>query len=80
MIEGLQQDEVRQIESFAGRWAFAAVRIIVVAGNHVGWLQTARTDDATDLGQLDSDREVLLLPRATRSPRSAIGRTALRMA
>jgi ribosomal protein S18 acetylase RimI-like enzyme len=45
-------DEAWQIESCARQWPSAEVRIIRVAGNDVGWLQTAPTDDATDLGQL----------------------------
>jgi ribosomal protein S18 acetylase RimI-like enzyme len=63
------QDEAQQIECFTPQWEFAAVRIIMIADAAVGWLQTAPTDDATDLGQFYVDR---------RFQRQGIGRSVLR--
>ena len=61
---------VQQNERFAQQWASAEVRVIMVAGHHVGWLQTAPTDDALDLGQLYVDR---------RFQRQGIGQGVLRL-
>jgi ribosomal protein S18 acetylase RimI-like enzyme len=56
IIAELGLDEARQIESFARQRAIAEVRIIAVAGQEVGWVQTAPTHDAINLGQLYIDR------------------------
>ena len=45
----------RHREGFARQWQLAEVRIITVAGEDVGWLQTALADDAIFLGQLYLD-------------------------
>ena len=42
----------RQRESFGQQWRLAEVRIIAVAGNDVGWMQTTPANDAIFLGQL----------------------------
>jgi GNAT superfamily N-acetyltransferase len=69
-ITELHLDGAQQVESFCRQWRFAAVRIIMVASVAVGWLQTAPTDDATDLGQLYVDR---------RFQRQGIGQGAIRV-
>jgi GNAT superfamily N-acetyltransferase len=56
LIEKLGLDEARQVESFARGWAAAEVRIIMVAGCDVGWLQVAPNNDAVFLKQLYLDR------------------------
>jgi GNAT superfamily N-acetyltransferase len=55
IIETLNLDVARQQESFRRQWQLAEVRIITVAGEDVGWLQTAPADDAIFLGQLYVD-------------------------
>jgi len=52
IIERLQLDIKRQYESFANQWEPGEVRVIVVAGEDAGWLQTTPADDAIFLGQL----------------------------
>jgi ribosomal protein S18 acetylase RimI-like enzyme len=52
IIQALNLDMARQRESFAHQWQPAEVRIITVAGEAVGWLQTAPADDAIFLAQL----------------------------
>jgi len=56
LTEELSLNKTQQLERFVRQWASAKVRIILVAGRRVGWLQTAPTDDALDLGQLYVDR------------------------
>jgi GNAT superfamily N-acetyltransferase len=51
-IEALGLDIGRQCDSFAHQWRLPEVRIITVAGEDAGWLQTAPADDAIVLGQL----------------------------
>ena len=41
----------RQRESFGQQWRLAEIRIIAVAGNDVGWMQTTPANDAIFLGQ-----------------------------
>ena len=55
IIQRLNLDVARQREGFSQRWQVAEVRIITVAGEGVGWLQTAPADDAIFLGQLYLD-------------------------
>jgi hypothetical protein len=45
-IEKLGLDAVRHRAHFAGRWQVDQVRIAMLEGQPVGWLQTAPTDDA----------------------------------
>jgi ribosomal protein S18 acetylase RimI-like enzyme len=54
-IRTLNLDLARHREGFARQWQLAEVRIITVAGEDVGWLQTALADDAIFLGQLYLD-------------------------
>jgi hypothetical protein len=44
-IERLRLDIKRQYESFANQWKPGEVRVIVVAGEDAGWLQTTPADD-----------------------------------
>jgi GNAT superfamily N-acetyltransferase len=55
IIRMLNLDLARHREGFARQWQLAEVRIITVAGEDVGWLQTALADDAIFLGQLYLD-------------------------
>ena len=55
IIQALNLDLARHREGFARQWQLAEVRIITVAGEDVGWLQTALADDAIFLGQLYLD-------------------------
>jgi GNAT superfamily N-acetyltransferase len=55
IIQTLKLDIARQREGFTRQWQLAEVRIIAVAGEDVGWLQTALADDAIFLGQLYLD-------------------------
>ncbi|HXO49861.1 MAG TPA: GNAT family N-acetyltransferase [Mycobacterium sp.] len=55
IIQTLNLDLARHREVFARQWQLAEVRIITVAGEDVGWLQTALADDAIFLGQLYLD-------------------------
>jgi GNAT superfamily N-acetyltransferase len=52
IIAALNLDMARQHEAFASQWRLAKVRVIVVAGADVGWLQTTTADDAIFLSQL----------------------------
>lgn len=52
IIEALKLDMARHRESFGQQWRLAEVRIITVAGDDVGWLQTTPAEDAIFLGQL----------------------------
>ena len=52
IIQTLNLDLAQHREGFARQWQLAEVRIITVAGEDVGWLQTALADDAIFLGQL----------------------------
>src|SRR4029077_15405017 len=51
-IEGLGLDEARHLANFANRWQVEQVRIVMMCGQVIGWLQTASTDDALFLAQL----------------------------
>jgi hypothetical protein len=55
IIQTLNLDIARQRKSFRRQWQLAEVRIIMVAGEDVGWLQTAPAGDAIFLGQLYLD-------------------------
>jgi hypothetical protein len=55
IIQTLNLDLAQHREGFARQWQLAEVRIITVAGEDVGWLQTAVADDAIFLGQLYLD-------------------------
>jgi GNAT superfamily N-acetyltransferase len=55
IIQTLNLDMARQRDGFARQWQLAEVRIISVAGEDVGWLQTMLADDAIVLGQLYLD-------------------------
>jgi hypothetical protein len=46
IIQMLNLDIARQREGFARQWQLAEVRIMMVAGADVGWLQTVLADDA----------------------------------
>ena len=81
IIESLNLDKARQYESFASQWRLSEVRIIKIATDDVGWLQTAPVDDAIFLGQLYLARAFqnqgiggqvvqLLIEEATRSRRA----------
>ena len=50
IIQALKLDVTRHSESFTRQWRLTEVRIITVAGEDVGWLQTALVDDAVFLG------------------------------
>jgi GNAT superfamily N-acetyltransferase len=52
IIEALKLDLARQREGFGQQWRLAEVRIITVAGNDVGWLQTTPAEDAIFVGHL----------------------------
>jgi GNAT superfamily N-acetyltransferase len=52
IISRLGLDMARQRESFARQWHVAEVRIITMAGEDIGWLQTKTTDSTLFLGQL----------------------------
>ena len=56
IIERLQLDMERQYESFVNQWKAREVRVIVVADEDAGWLQTAPADDAIFLGQLHLEK------------------------
>ena len=45
-------DEAQQVEKFARQWDVDEVRIITVAGEDAGWLQTAPVEDAVFLKQI----------------------------
>jgi GNAT superfamily N-acetyltransferase len=55
IIETLKLDMSRQRESFRQQWQLPEVRIIAIAGNDVGWLQSAPANDAIFLAQLYLD-------------------------
>ena len=55
IIQALKLDVTRHSESFTRQWRLTEVRIITVAGEDVGWLQTALVDDAVFLGQFYLD-------------------------
>jgi GNAT superfamily N-acetyltransferase len=52
IIARLGFDLQQERESFARQWRAAEVRIITIAGEDIGWLQTRLTDNALFLGQL----------------------------
>jgi len=49
-------DEAGQVDKFARQWSVDEVRIITVAGEDAGWLQTALVEDAVFLKQIYLDR------------------------
>ena len=69
IIETLKLDMSRQRESFRQQWQLPEVRIITIAGNDVGWLQSALANDAIFLAQLYLDG---------RSQRQGIGSRVMR--
>jgi ribosomal protein S18 acetylase RimI-like enzyme len=54
-IEKLGLDKASYLANFAGRWQVEQVRIVMMRGQTIGWLQTAATDDALFLAQLFVD-------------------------
>jgi GNAT superfamily N-acetyltransferase len=70
IIARLGLDETRQAESFVRQWAAPEVRIIAIAGEAVGWLQTVPSDDAIFLSQLFIDR---------RRQRRGIGKVVIKL-
>jgi hypothetical protein len=54
-IEELGLDEARHLANFANRWQVEQVRIVMMCGQVIGWLQTASTD-ATCVGPLRPPR------------------------
>jgi GNAT superfamily N-acetyltransferase len=56
IIAALKLDEARQRESFARQWQVTEVRIIVFAGEEIGWLQTALREGAVFLAQIYIDQ------------------------
>jgi GNAT superfamily N-acetyltransferase len=52
IIETLRMDMVRQHASFASQWQVTEVRIVTIADEDIGWMQTALADGAIFLGQL----------------------------
>jgi ribosomal protein S18 acetylase RimI-like enzyme len=52
IIEALKLEFAKQHEGFARQWQSDQVRVITVAGEDVGWLQSMPMDDAIFLGQL----------------------------
>ena len=49
-------DEAQQVKKFAQKWNVDEVRIITVATEDAGWLQTAPVEDAVFLKQIYLDR------------------------
>ena len=45
----------RHLANFANRWQVEQVRIVMMCGQVIGWLQTASTDDSLFLSQLFID-------------------------
>ena len=56
IIEELRLNMVWQETSFQEQWKATQVRIIILDGSEVGWLQTFMEDDALLLAQLFIDR------------------------
>jgi GNAT superfamily N-acetyltransferase len=52
IIDTLKLDMAKQRKNFSVQWRLAEVRIITVAAENVGWLQTASTEDSLFLEQL----------------------------
>jgi ribosomal protein S18 acetylase RimI-like enzyme len=69
-IEELGLDEARHLANFANRWQVEQVRIVMMCGQVIGWLQTASTDDSLFLAQLFID---------TRFQRQGIGSRLVRI-
>jgi ribosomal protein S18 acetylase RimI-like enzyme len=69
-IEKLGLDEERHRVNFANQWRVKEVRIVMMEGEVIGWLQTAGTDDALFLAQLFID---------TRFQRRGIGNRLMRI-
>jgi ribosomal protein S18 acetylase RimI-like enzyme len=69
-IEKLGLDEERYRVNFANQWRVKEVRIVLMEGEVIGWLQTAATDDALFLAQLFVD---------TRFQRRGIGSRLMRI-
>jgi hypothetical protein len=75
-IEELGLDEARHLANFAKRWKVEQVRIVMMCGQIIGWLQTASTDDALFLAQFFIDTRFQRqgigsrLRRVTRQPPS----------
>jgi GNAT superfamily N-acetyltransferase len=55
IIQALKLDIARHSEGFTRQWRLAEIRVITLAGEDVGWLQTALADDAIFLGQFYLD-------------------------
>jgi GNAT superfamily N-acetyltransferase len=55
VIETLRLDMARQHQSFARQWQVAEVRIIKMADQDIGWMQSTLAEGAIFLGQLYLD-------------------------
>src|SRR6516164_5860251 len=69
-INELGLDEANHLANFASRWEAEQVRMVMINGQVIGWLQTAPTDDALFLAQLFID---------TRFQRRGIGSRLMRI-
>ena len=56
IIEELHLDRAAQETGFKGQWDRTQVRIVVLDGVDIGWLQTVTLDDEFFIGQLFVDR------------------------
>jgi ribosomal protein S18 acetylase RimI-like enzyme len=54
-INELGVDETNHLANFASRWEAEQVRMVMINGQVIGWLQTAPTDDTLFLAQLFID-------------------------
>jgi len=69
-LKELGLDEANHLANFASRWQAEQVRMVMINGQVIGWLQTAPTDDALFLAQLFID---------TRFQRRGIGSRLMRI-
>jgi ribosomal protein S18 acetylase RimI-like enzyme len=56
IIKELHLDRAAQAAGFQQQWDLTQVRIIVLGGSDVGWLQTTRQDDELFVAQMFVDR------------------------
>ena len=70
IIEALKLDMTRHLKSFREQRQLAEVRLITVAGNGVGWVQTTAASEVIYLGQLYLEK---------RFQRQGIGSRVMRM-
>ena len=76
IIETLKLDIGRQRQSFCEQWQLTEVRIITIAGNDVGWLQSAPANDAIFLAQLYLDGRFQRQGIGSRAMRAVIDEAA----